>query len=348
MCLYNYNKENKKYKHLTYAERTMIERWYNQDHKSKKEIAELLHKSERTIRREINRGKVMVKGYLWEDIEEYSARIAEDKYRYEMTGKGPKLKLDEDIKLVEHIEKEIIENKKSPEVVAKELKVNGFDIEITGKTIRNAIKQGVVFERIKQGKIIYKKEYNNKNKEKRVSKLIPAEKSIEYRPEEAKERKEYGHWEGDLVVGKKGTTTVLLTLTERKTRQEIIMKLANKKTETIAKAIDKIERKYKGKFYQTFKSITFDNGVEFMGYEGIEKSCLRKKKRTNIYYAHPYCSGERGSNENNNRLIRRWIPKGTDISIITSKHIQFIEDWINNYPRAMFDYKSSKMILLNQ
>ena len=348
MCLYNYNKENKKYKHLTYAERTMIERWYNQDHKSKKEIAELLHKSERTIRREINRGKVMVKGYLWEDIEEYSARIAEDKYRYEMTGKGPKLKLDEDIKLVEHIEKEIIENKKSPEVVAKELKVNGFDIEITGKTIRNAIKQGVVFERIKQGKIIYKKEYNNKNKEKRVSKLIPAEKSIEYRPEEAKERKEYGHWEGDLVVGKKGTTTVLLTLTERKTRQEIIMKLANKKTETIAKAIDKIERKYKGKFYQTFKSITFDNGVEFMGYEGIEKSCLRKKKRTNIYYAHPYCSGERGSNENNNRLIRRWIPKGIDISIITSKHIQFIEDWINNYPRAMFDYKSSKMILLNQ
>ena len=49
-----------------------------------------------------------------------------------------------------------------------------------------------------------------------------------------------------------------------------------------------------------------------------------------------------------NRLIRRWIPKGIDISTITTKHIQFIEDWINNYPRAMFDYNSSKMILLSQ
>ena len=82
MCLLNYNKEIKKYKHLTYAERTMIETWYNQDKKSKKEIAELLHKTERTIRREINRGKVIIRGYEWEDKEEYSARIAQDKYEY--------------------------------------------------------------------------------------------------------------------------------------------------------------------------------------------------------------------------------------------------------------------------
>lgn len=348
MCLLDYNKKTKKYKHLTYAERTMIETWYNSDHKSKKEIAILLHKSERTIRREINRGKIVIRGYNWDDKEEYSARIAQDKYEYGMTGKGPELKLDQDINLVKHIEKEIRENKKSPEVVSSQLKQNGFDIEISGKTIRNAIKNGVIFDKIKQGKIIYKKEYNNKNKEKRVSKLIPAEKSIEHRPKEANERKIYGYWEGDLVVGKQGTKTVLFTLTERKTRQEIIMKLPNKETKTIAKALDKIERKYKGKFYETFKCITFDNGVEFMGYEGLEKSCLRKKKRTEIYYAHPYCSGERGTNENNNRMIRRWIPKGTDMTNIKESFIKEIEDWINNYPRAMFDYKSSNMVLLNQ
>lgn len=345
MCLYNYNKENKKYKHLTYAERTMIETWYNSDHKSKKEIAKLLHKSERTIRREIKRGLVTVKGYLWEDKIEYSARIAQDKYEYGMTSKGPELKLDSDIKLVEHIEKEIKDNHKSPEVVAKELKDNGFDIEITGRTIRNAIKSGIIFEKIKQGKIIYKKEYNNKNKEHRVSKQIPAEKSIEHRPKEALSRTIYGYWEGDLVVGKQGTKTVLFTLTERMTRQEIIMKLPNKETATIAKALDKIERKYGSKFYKIFKSITFDNGVEFMGYKGLEKSCLRKEKRTEIYYAHPYCSGERGTNENNNRLIRRWIPKGIDMKNIKVSFIKEIEDWINNYPRAMFDYKSSNMVL---
>ena len=347
MCLYNYNKENKKYKHLTYAERTMIETWYNSDHKSKKEIAKLLHKSERTIRREINRGKVKIRGYEYEEKEEYSARIAQDKYEYGKTSKGPELKLDSDINLVKHIEKEIVDNHKSPEVVAKELKKNGFDIEITGRTIRNAIKNGIVFEKIKQGKIIYKKEYNNKNKEQRVSKLIPAEKSIEHRPEEANERKVYGYWEGDLVVGKQGTKTVLFTLTERMTRQEIIMKLPNKETITIAKALDKIERRYGSKFYKMFKSITFDNGVEFMGYKGIEKSCLRKKKRTEVYYAHPYCSGERGTNENNNRLIRRWIPKGIDMKDIKVSFIKEIEDWINNYPREMFDYKSSNEVLLD-
>ena len=131
------------------------------------------------------------------------------------------------------------------------------------------------------------------------------------------------------------------------TRQEIIMKLPNKETKTIAKALDRLERRYGAKFYRIFKSITFDNGVEFMGYKGLEKSCLRKKKRTEIYYAHPYCSGERGTNENNNRLIRRWIPKGVDMRKIKVSEIQKIEDWINNYPRAMFDYKSSNMILSN-
>ena len=70
MCLLDYNKKVKKYKHITYAERTMIETWYNQDHKSKKEISELLHKSERTIRREINRGKVIIRNYDWTEKEE--------------------------------------------------------------------------------------------------------------------------------------------------------------------------------------------------------------------------------------------------------------------------------------
>lgn len=178
MCLLNYYKKNEKYKHLTYAERTMIETWYNSDKKSKKEIASLLHKSERTIRREINRGLVTIRNYDWTEGKEYSVRVAQDKYEYGMTSKGPALKLDSDIKLVEYIEKEIKSNKKSSEVVAVQLKNYGFDIKISGKTIRNSIKSGLIFENIEDGKIIYKKEYNNKNKEKRVSKMVPAEKSL--------------------------------------------------------------------------------------------------------------------------------------------------------------------------
>jgi IS30 family transposase len=346
MCINNYNNEKGKYKHLSYAERTMIERWHNKDKKSKKEISKLLGKSERTVRREIQRGKVVIKGYMWEDKEEYSARYAQDKYEYNKTDKGPELKLDQDKRLVEHIEKEMKENKKSPEAIASELKTKGFNISVTGKTIRNAIKLGTVFD-IKQSDMIYTKKHNNKNKEKRVSKMIPADKSIEYRPKEANTREEYGHWEGDLVIGGLKRGAVLFTLTERRTREEIIIKIKGKKTEYVAKAMNGLEREYRKEFYSKFKTITFDNGVEFMDYKGIESSCIRKEKRTRIYYAHPYCSGERGSNENNNRLIRRWIPKGTRIDEISKEYIKGIEEWINNYPREMFGYKSTNMILLN-
>lgn len=150
-----------------------------------------------------------------------------------------------------------------------------------------------------------------------------------------------------MVIGKRKKGNVLFTLTERKTREEIIIKIKGKNTKYVVKALNKLERKYGKRFYRKFKTITFDNGVEFKDYKSMEKSCLRKGKRTSIYYAHPYCSGERGSNENNNRLIRRFIPKGTIIDDIPVKFIQKVEDWINNYPRAMFDYKSTNMILSN-
>jgi transposase, IS30 family len=68
--------------------------------------------------------------------------------------------------------------------------------------------------------------------------------------------------------------------------------------------LDLLERKHRSKFYQKFKTITFDNGAEFRRYKDLEKSCMREGSRVSVYYAHPYCSGERGSNENNNRLIR--------------------------------------------
>ena len=130
------------------------------------------------------------------------------------------------------------------------------------------------------------------------------------------------------------------------TREEIIIKIKGKNSEYVVKAINGLERKYGKRFYNKFKTITFDNGVEFMDYEGMEQSCIRKGKRVKVYYAHPYCSGERGTNENNNRMIRRWIPKGILIDDIKPEFIKKIEDWLNNYPRVMFDYKSSNMLLL--
>jgi IS30 family transposase len=93
------------------------------------------------------------------------------------------------------------------------------------------------------------------------------------------------------------------------------------------------------KFKDTFKSITVDNGSEFLNSSEMERSCLSKKKaRTMVFYAHPYSAYERGSNENMNRMIRRFIPKGADIGKYSKQEIKRIENWLNNYPRKILDY----------
>lgn len=346
MCQQNNNTKSKKGKHLEYSERQSIERWFNRDKRTKVEIAELLDRTEKTIRNEIKRG--LVKNLTTELIEiwVYSADVAQQKYEYYLKAKGPKLKIDNDYELKEYVEKSIKEDKKSPEVIAKEIKKMNFKTKMCARTIRNNIYAGDIYD-IKSTDMIYNKEYKDKNKEKRVCEKVPPEKSIDYRPEEANTREAYGHWEGDLVIGKKKRGAVLFTLTERKTREEIIVKIPGKKAEYVAQALDLIERRYKKIFYTKFKTITFDNGGEFRNWKSLEKSYdnRRKTARTQVYYAHPYRSGERGSNENANRLIRRFIPKGIDITPISEEYIQKIEDWINNYPRAMFNYKSTNEIL---
>ena len=346
MCQENNTTKSRKGKHLEYSERQSIERWWNRDKRTKVEIANLLDRTEKTIRNEIKRG--LVKNLTTELIEiwVYSAEVAQQKYEYYLKAKGPKLKIDNDYELKEYVEKSIKEDKKSPEVIATEIKTMNFKTRMCARTIRNNIYAGDIYD-IKSSDMIYNKEYKEKNKDKKICEKVPPEKSIDYRPEEANSREIYGHWEGDLVIGTKKRGAVLFTLTERKTREEIIVKIPGKKAEYVAKALDSIERKYKNRFYNKFKTITFDNGGEFRNWKALEKSYdnRRKKVRTQIYYAHPYRSGERGSNENANRLIRRFIPKGIDITPISEEFIQKIEDWINNYPRAMFNYKSTNEIL---
>ena len=345
MCQKDYNKKNekKKYQHLNYVEKTQIERWYNIEKKSCSEISKLLNKSVRTIQREIKRGLVENLTTLLEIKYVYSADVSEEKYRYNMTAKGPNVKLDNDYKLAEYIENGIKIEKKSPEILVAEIKrkVEEFNIIVCAKTIRNCIHNRIL--NLTEKDMIYKKEYKEKNSQKTHCVKVPAEKSIDFRPQEANDRSEYGHWEGDLVVGKEGKGAALLTFTERKTREEIIIKIPSKHAINVAKSLDSLEKKYKSEFKKKFKTITFDNGGEFRDYKILEKSYDRRKKepRVQVYYAHPYRSGERGSNENANRLIRRFIPKGTVITDISEEFIQKIENWINNLLRPMFGYKSS-------
>ena len=168
--------------------------------------------------------------------------------------------------------------------------------------------------------------------------------SIEKRPKEVYDRLSYGHWELDTVESGKGDSSCLFVFTERMTREELIYKAEGKNQKSLLKILNRIERNLTAPvFRETFKTITCDNGVEFLDMDAMEKSYYNKvMKRTKVYYCHPYNACERGSNENANKLIRRWIPKGSHISKFTDEYIKDIQDWINTYPRKIFDYLSSQ------
>lgn len=144
----------------------------------------------------------------------------------------------------------------------------------------------------------------------------------------------------DCVCGSSNST--LLVLTERLTRKEIIMKMPNQKSESVIHSLNILETKYGKMFRKIFLSITVDNGSEFADSIALETSKTKRYKRTKLYYCHPYCSCERGTNERINREIRRLIPKGSDLSKYSDDDIQKVENWVNDYPREVLGYNTSK------
>ena len=146
----------------------------------------------------------------------------------------------------------------------------------------------------------------------------------------------------DCVEGAKKTKGTLLVLTERITRFEIVRKIKDKTAQSVIKALNMLEREYGSRLFRIiFKTITVDNGSEFSDFLGIQTAINGKNKRTEVYYCHPYSSWERGSNENQNKMVRRHYPKGFDFSKVTQKQINKLQNWINNYPRKIFNYSSS-------
>ena len=114
--------------------------------------------------------------------------------------------------------------------------------------------------------------------------------------------------------------------------------MKSKSEACVVSTLDKLERKMGSKqFREKFKTITCDNGCENLDFEGIERSAFDNQPRTKVYYAHPYSAWERGSNENANKLIRRFVPKGSDIGEFSHQRIKLIESWINNYPRRILN-----------
>ena len=332
-----------KNKYLTERERYQIEVLLKQK-TPVQEIAKLLNKAHSTIYREIKNGTVEL---LNHDLTTYKVYLADAGQRIQNErshNKGKDLKIGNDLELVQFIEKMVLEQKYSPVAILAHIQKNNlqFKTQLCFKTIYNYVHSGI-FLNITTNSLPMPRKKMEKKREKRQSRNH-IHTSIEERPKEIYDRLTYGHWELDTVESGKGDKTCLFVFTERMTREELIYKANGKNQTCLIKILNQLERKLTAPvFRETFKTITCDNGCEFLDMESMEKSIYNKvMKRTKVYYCHPYNACERGSNENANKLIRRWIPKGSHISEFTDQYIKELQDWMNNYPRKIFNYLSSK------
>ena len=331
----------KSYNHLTITNRLQIEAWLRVKIKPHQMAAQLgVHIS--TIYRELKRGEYEHLNTDYTTEKRYSADLAEQRYQETLRAKGADLKIGSDRVYAEYIEYKIREEKYSPAAVLGEIEAQGleFNTTVSKTTLYSYIDKGI-FLTLTNKDLPVKRNKNSSKYKKVKPKRPPKGTSIEKRPAEVAERLTFGHWEMDCVEGKKGTKKTLLVLTERYTRNEIIRLMKDHTAASVIKALDSIEKQYGSEmFSKVFQTITVDNGSEFSDFDGIERS-IKGGKRTSAYYCHPYSSYERGSNENQNKLVRRHYPKGVSFESVTSADIKRLENWVNHYPRGIFNYHCS-------
>ena len=332
------------FKHLTRTDRLRIEKCLNEGY-TYRQIADVLRVHISTIYREIKKGEYQrLNGATYEFYPAYSPDIAEERYQANLSAKGADLKIGNDHEFAAYIQNKIKYENRSPAAALADIALEGrtFKTSVCVTTIYSYISKGV-FASLTDSDLPDKPKRHRKAKENKKGSRPPRGESIEKRPEIIDNREEFGHWEMDTVYsGKKKSTVALLVLTERKTRNENIIVVPDRRAETTVQAINALERKLGAeKFGIIYKSITVDNGSEFALADQLEQSCITGDKRTKVYYCHPYSSWERGSNENVNGMIRRRHPKGTDFSKVTAEEIAATENWINSYPRKIFGYKSA-------
>lgn len=300
------------------------------------QIARELGFSRQTIYNEIKRGSYLHTCDYWDEVR-YSADKGQSIQDRRRLNKGRGLKIGKDRALSAYLEEKMLREQCSPAVALELARREGFQTSICVQTLYNYIDAGL-FVQLTNADLLEKtkRKPRTENKSQVAHPELP---SIENRPAAIADRSEYGHWEMDLVVGpQEGSGVALLTLTERRTRQELIFKLPDKRACSVRAVFDRLERTTPD-FYQRFKTITTDNGPEFLEHDKLVKSVLGGERFT-VYYCHSYAAWEKGSNEVHNRMIRRWFPKGTDFAKVSKAKILRVQNWMNHYPRKILGWKT--------
>ena len=318
----------KSYRRITLKERYKIE-FLLQISTSISEIAEHLERPVCTISREIKRG-------MYVDGKRYLADHAHITAKIKNKVKHVYPKLMENIPLRIYMYRGLLKGW-SPEQIASRIKLDYPKEEHMWISYESIYKYIYHYTKgkfkLKLVKLLPYSKPKRTGKSKRYIYMgtILDRVSIDERPAHIEERKEVGHWESDLVIGL-GQSSAIGTLVERTTRYTIIVPLKSRKSKHVvvefAKELNVLSK-------SLLKTITHDNGVEMAAHKLLSKST-----NMNVYFAHPYSSWERGTNENTNGLIRRVFKKKTDFNKVSSQQLKELQDNLNNRPRKVLGYKT--------
>ncbi|MGL4369449.1 MAG: IS30 family transposase [Spirochaetota bacterium] len=307
------------YKQLSADERDVIACLLSAEY-SQKEIAQMLCRHPSTISREIRRN---------------GSPIRETQYR----ANRAQMRADE-TKLQSH-KKMRLKDPAIQKYVEKKLKQDYTPEQIAGRIYQDTGKFTTNYESIYL--YIYKErpdltKYLVRGKRKRQKRSIkpgkrmvkiPNRIMIDERPKKINDRLEYGHWEADTAVSRQ-SKSALVVVRERKLQLVYIRKIPRKDAVSMRNAVIDILRKFPKSMR---RSITFDNGLE-----NADHMTIAKRLGLNTYFCHAYHSWEKGSVENSIGLIRRYLPKKTDFSLISNRKICWIERRLNNRPRKTLEF----------
>jgi len=230
----------------------------------------------------------------------------------------------------------LIRQEWSPEQVSDWLKVN-YGLQISHEWIYQYILMdkhaGGDLHRHLRCQKKRRKRYGSYDRRGRIKNRV----SIDERPAIVDTRQRLGDWEVDTIIGK-GHRHAIVSLTERKSRLALLRKVERKTAQSVADAVIELMKSLPVQIH----TITADNGLEFAEHERIAKDL-----NTDVYFAHPYSSWERGTNENMNGLVRQYFPKKCNFTTITETEIEFVMERLNNRPRKCLGFKSPNQVFFN-
>jgi transposase, IS30 family len=307
------------YRQLSPAERYMLAALRKQGF-NKAQIAQALGRHRSTVGRELRRNSTRADG-------RYRASTAQERTNGRRSRSRRNRRLTaEHFTLVD----ELLRRQWSPEQVSGHLRRTG-QLLISHETIyrhiwRDKRAGGMLYTHLRGARKRRRQRYGAYDSRGRLA----GKRMISERPPEVEARREVGHWEIDTVIGA-GTKDCVVTLVERKTGLLLVGKLADRTKESFNRRVIRLIRRHDG----AFATITADNGTEMHGYRRIER-------RTGVlfYFARPYHSWERGSNENANGLIRQYLPKGVSMAGLSQHQCNAIARKLNTRPRKRLGFRT--------